>query len=254
MNLLVSVFVGLCLYGFCRADSPTPAQPYVGEWNYTNSPHGPGDKLCMKLRAGIRLEIDYETHNGTKTAQIISTSDVIVDEAGSKCDNSTSDLNEILSLQFHPKRILKLYFTRETNITKDSTHHRWQLYKVAFDFVYDIATFPDSIEPGMNDTLSNTNTTLSGISTSTDRSFSCSKTGTITIMDRFRVSFTNLRAQAFIKGDDFSEPDHCQADQESTDLIPIIIGAALAALVIIVLIAYLIGRARANTPVYDNMK
>jgi len=249
--------VGICAYGLCSGDAPVPTDPYVGEWNYTNIHQGLEGKLCMKLKAGIRLDIIYDTHNGTKTATILSTSETAVDELDSSCENSTSDTDEVLALKFNhilfpPK--LSFYFTRNSSITKDDTKKRWQLYKVAFAFTYDPVTFPESQDIGGNETLSNTNTTINGITTSCDRSFSCSKTGSIDITDRFKMSFLNLRAQPFITGDDFSAADHCQADQETTDLIPIIIGAALAALVIIVLIAYLIGRARANTPSYDNMK
>jgi len=258
MKFLVAVFVGICFYGLCNADSPPqPQQPFVGDWNFTNP--GLGGKLCMKLQAGIRLDIVYDTNfqnSTTKTATIYSTDKVAVDEDNSHCENSTSDTNETLALKFNHDRTLMFYFTRDPSITKDSNKNRWQLYKIEFDFVYDNETFPDSAERDrdQNATLANTNTTLSGINTASDRSFSCSKTGAIDVTDRFKISFSNLRAQAFMTRDDFSTADHCQADQETTDLIPIIIGAALAALVIIVLIAYLIGRARANTPAYDNMK
>jgi len=245
------------LYACCMAaDPPTPAptEPYQGEWNYTNTPHG----LCMKLKGGIRLDIVYDTiwRNGTtKTATILSDPKVIVDKMDSKCDNSTTDVNETLALKFNDQRTLTFYFTRDKLITKDDKGHRWLLYQVAFDFVYDLATFPDGARIGDNETLSNTNTSLGGIATGTGRSFSCSKTGTMDVTDRLKISFVNLRVQAFINGNDFGTADHCAVDQETTDLIPIIIGAALAALVIIVLIAYLIGRARANkTPSYDNMK
>jgi len=200
------------------------------------------------------MDINYATHNGTKTATIMSQKDVVVDEASSQCDNSSTDVNETLALNFGQDRILEFHFTRDPQITTDKTGNRWQLYKIVFAFVYDAATFPDSADIGKNATLTNTNSTLSGIATSCDRSFSCSKTGTIEITNQFKISFSNLRTQPFITKDDFSAPDHCQADQETTDLIPIIIGAALATLVIVVLIAYLIGRARANRPAYDNMK
>jgi lysosomal-associated membrane protein 1/2 len=255
MKFLVGILLGwLCAY--CTADppTPTPSEPYQGEWNHTNS----HQELCMKLKAGIRLDIVYDTvwKNGTtKTATILSDSKVIVDDMNSKCENSTTDVNETLALQFNDQRTLTFYFTRDKLITKDDKGGRWLLYKVAFDFIYDSATFPESADIDSNGSLINTNTTLGGIATGTGRSFSCSKTGTMEITDRLKISFINLRAQAFITGNDFSTADHCAADQETTDLIPIIIGAALAALVIIVLIAYLIGRARAkNTPNYDNMK
>jgi lysosomal-associated membrane protein 1/2 len=252
MRFLVAVFVGICVYGLCSADSSDP-QPVAGDWNVTNP--GLEGKLCIRMQAAIRMDINYATNNGsTKTATILSQKDVVVDEVNSQCDNSSRDTNETLALNFGQNRTLEFHFTRDPQITTDKSGNRWQLYKIEFAFVYDAATFPDSADLDKNATLTNTNTTLSGIATSCDRSFSCSKTGTIDVTDRFKISFSNLRTQPFITKDDFSTPDHCQADQETTDLIPIIIGAALATLVIVVLIAYLIGRARANRPAYDNMK
>ena len=47
----------------------------------------------------------------------------------------------------------------------------------------------------------------------------------------------------------------CLTDQqnETSDLVPIIVGAALAALVLFVLIAYLVGRARAKKTTYETI-
>jgi len=241
----------LAYFAYCKADTP---EPYVGEWNYTN-PHSQG--LCMKLKAGIRLDISYETiyHNGTRTATIISNNRTRVDGKDCQCENATLDQNETMALRFNKERTLWLYFTKDPQITKDEKGIKWLLYRIAFEFTYDAATFPGSTETGnFSETLSN-NKTLAGIGTAFDRSFSCSKDSKMDITDRLKITFTNLRVQPFIGKTDFSTADHCAADHETTDLIPIIIGAALAALVIIVLIAYLIGRARANnTPNYDNMK
>lgn len=47
--------------------------------------------------------------------------------------------------------------------------------------------------------------------------------------------------------------DFCALDSRTSDLVPIIVGACLAILVIIVLIAYLIGRARAKRQGYSSV-
>jgi lysosomal-associated membrane protein 1/2 len=247
VKALVVVFLGIT-YGFTKADKP---QPFVGDWNLTSPAES---SICLKLHAGIRLDITYETINGTTAvASIISQNDTRLDEQGSKCTNGSTDLNETLALDFGSNKLF-LYFTRDKRITTDDTQNRWQLFKVLFTFQYDEETFPGSKYLNTTDQQSNTNTTLSAIATSTDRSFSCVGTGAMEISDRFKLTFNNLRVQPFVTRDEFSQADHCGADQEKTDLIPIIIGAALAALVIIVLVAYLIGRARAQSPPYDNVK
>jgi lysosomal-associated membrane protein 1/2 len=50
-----------------------------------------------------------------------------------------------------------------------------------------------------------------------------------------------------------SAPDVCEGDVRTSDLVPIVVGACLAALVIIVLVAYLIGRARAKRQGYASV-
>ena len=45
----------------------------------------------------------------------------------------------------------------------------------------------------------------------------------------------------------------CDHDVRTSDIVPIVVGACLAALVIIVLIAYLIGRARAKRQGYASV-
>lgn len=51
----------------------------------------------------------------------------------------------------------------------------------------------------------------------------------------------------------FSEPELCERDMRTSDIVPIIVGACLAGLVIIVLIAYLVGRARAKRQGYASV-
>uniref|UniRef100_A0A1I8BDY5 MHC class II antigen n=1 Tax=Meloidogyne hapla TaxID=6305 RepID=A0A1I8BDY5_MELHA len=46
---------------------------------------------------------------------------------------------------------------------------------------------------------------------------------------------------------------YCAADARTSDLVPIIVGACLGGLVIIVLVAYLIGRVRAKRQGYNSV-
>jgi len=64
------------------------------------------------------------------------------------------------------------------------------------------------------------------------------------------VAFANLPTDQFPQSQLFEQ---CKADMRTSDLVPIIVGACLAGLVIIVLIAYLIGRARAKRQGYASV-
>jgi lysosomal-associated membrane protein 1/2 len=84
----------------------------------------------------------------------------------------------------------------------------------------------------------NTKTSIQGFNTD----------GNVTVTS---VDLENLRIQPFVddskKFDDFGDETVCSADvAKDSNLIPIIVGACLAVLVVIVLIAYLIGRRRSR--------
>lgn len=78
----------------------------------------------------------------------------------------------------------------------------------------------------------------------------CNKESTINLSskDGFELTVSKVQYQAFKKGNsnDFGDASECAADEETNSIVPIAVGAALAGLVIIVLIAYLIGRKRSR--------
>ncbi|VDK47055.1 unnamed protein product, partial [Anisakis simplex] len=64
------------------------------------------------------------------------------------------------------------------------------------------------------------------------------------------IAFANLNSTDFPKEQQFEQ---CSLDVRTSDIVPIIVGACLAGLVIAVLIAYLIGRARAKRQGYASV-
>jgi len=56
------------------------------------------------------------------------------------------------------------------------------------------------------------------------------------------LTVKEFQMQPFVKGDKYGRVIHCEADKASNNVVPIAVGAALAVLVIIVLVLYLIGR------------
>jgi len=87
--------------------------------------------------------------------------------------------------------------------------------------------------------------------------FTCSN-AELTLTNSSSVSFTNLKVLAFavLEKDQFPNTqlfEQCKLDVRTSDLVPIIVGACLAGLVIIVLVAYLIGRARAKRQGYASV-
>jgi len=92
---------------------------------------------------------------------------------------------------------------------------------------------------------------------SENNGFSCSSAalsltnGSVLNYDNLKVvAFTNQLKPEFPNEQVFEQ---CKADMRTSDLVPIIVGACLAGLVIIVLVAYLIGRARAKRQGYASV-
>jgi len=233
-----------------QKEQAAPTDPVVGHWNVSyDGKHG----LCIRMDAGIRLDIEYETKDqatNKSTATIVSLGMEDASSVGT-CKNASLDLNQTLQLDFGPFRKLYFNFTRDEKITGDKNEQKWQLYAVEFDFLYDRETFPHAKDPIEPQHRSNKDP-LKVVLSSNGKSYGCSKTDAMKVTDDFTVTLTGLRVQPFMTTDEFGQADWCSKD-ETSDLIPIIIGAALAALVIIVLIAYLVGRARARTTTYDNI-
>jgi lysosomal-associated membrane protein 1/2 len=87
--------------------------------------------------------------------------------------------------------------------------------------------------------------------------FSCSTAG-LSLTNDSTIQFKNLKVVAFGMFDTDKFPvtqvfEQCKMDSRTSDLVPIVVGACLAGLVIIVLIAYLIGRARAKRQGYASV-
>jgi len=83
-----------------------------------------------------------------------------------------------------------------------------------------------------------------GIHAHSDNAYACKAEEKIKLDDVVSVIIVGLKVQPFMTGseNDFSKAEICEADKEPNNVVPIAVGAALAALVVLVLILYLIGR------------
>jgi lysosomal-associated membrane protein 1/2 len=69
------------------------------------------------------------------------------------------------------------------------------------------------------------------------------------------MEISEIHVQAFGAKDNenFGSAEECEADEKVSDVVPIAVGVALAALIIIVLIAYLVGRRRSRQRGYQSV-
>lgn len=103
-------------------------------------------------------------------------------------------------------------------------------------------TFPDARDP----TFRAANSSLRALQATIGNSYKCSSEEHILVTKAFFLNVFSIQIQAFkVENDRFGSVEECVQDGNNM-LIPIAVGGALAGLVLIVLIAYLIGRKRSH--------
>jgi len=90
------------------------------------------------------------------------------------------------------------------------------------------------------------NTGILHVHASGGNAYKCFAKQTLALGDQVTATIVDLRVQPFMTGkeNDFGKAEICEEDKEPDNVVPIAVGAALAALVVVVLVMYLIGRRR----------
>ncbi|XP_042312276.1 lysosome-associated membrane glycoprotein 1 [Sceloporus undulatus] len=199
--------------------TPT-TNPDIGRYNVSGS-----QGICLLATMGLQVSITYSTKNKTVKSEVLNLPPNTTHSG--TCDNSTVTLNltsgsTSLSFQFMQNVSAEKYFLQGIVVT---------------------ANLPlGATEKNINAF----NHSLNALKATVGKSYKCVAEESIWISANASVNIYNIQLQVFkISGDKFGAVEECQLD-ENNMLIPIIVGAALAGLVLIVLIAYLIGRKRSH--------
>ncbi|XP_044266637.1 lysosome-associated membrane glycoprotein 1-like [Tribolium madens] len=217
--------------------TPTPVNP-VGKWtvNYTNT-----DKICLVLEAALEIDLHYKVNNSSKTFPIKITS-------AATSQGACGKTIENITLVFGPANTINFSFKK----SNDSKKYDLQSVIVMLNVTV----------PGLNGTqIYALAHAKDEFSTPVSNSYKCAKEQSLNLTSvpagkdfggELRIS--QLQVQAFKNSTStkFDEALDCQSS-ETPDVVPIAVGCALAALVIIVLIAYLIGRRRSQARGYLSM-
>ncbi|RXM97271.1 Lysosome-associated membrane glycoprotein 1, partial [Acipenser ruthenus] len=190
------------------APTTAPTNPTAGTYNVTIS-----NETCLLAKMALQLNITYQ--NKTTVFNINPVTTV----ASGVCDTNISTL-------FLRDGSTNLTFVFMLNDTK-----KFYLSEIA------VATSDGFIADNKN---------LTYLRGTLGRSYMCSAEQTLTVTSVFSINAFHLQVQPFgVSSGKFGTAEECQLDEDNM-LIPIIVGAALAGLVLIVLIAYLIGRKRSH--------
>ncbi|XP_063315742.1 lysosome-associated membrane glycoprotein 1 [Pelobates fuscus] len=202
------------------APTPTPSEiPKQGDYTFNGS-SGP----CILAKMGLQLNISYSKSDGKEVKSVVNIDPSGVNVNGS-CSNSSATL-----LLVSATANLSLHFV--LNSTK------YYLEGVALNTILP----PDAKDHVLNAS----NSSLTYFETATRKSFKCKSKQALEITNNFTLNTYDLQIQPFdVNGDKFGPAVECVQDENGM-LVPIVVGAALAGLVLIVLIAYLIGRKRSH--------
>lgn len=163
-------------------------------------------------------------------------------------DGECAETFNSLTIDIKENWQLRLNFT----LVKD----QFELSTLGLDYFVDVAGFPNAAPSELGQRSAEL-ANLTEFATNTGNSYKCSSHSSIMLNKNVIVDLSEFQTQPFMKKDrkqeGFDTAVDCPADLDSTSkLVPIIVGSALAVLVILVLIAYVIGR-RKHRPGYQQV-
>ncbi|XP_036610369.1 lysosome-associated membrane glycoprotein 1 [Trichosurus vulpecula] len=199
---------------------PTPEIPSVSKYNVSGT-----NGTCLLASMGLQLNITYEKKDNTSVRRILN-----INPNKTAVNGSCSPQVAVLELNFENSTLI---FRFGTNATTS---------KFFLQGIHLNTTLPDAKKP----TFEAFNNSLKELQATVGNSYKCNAEENVQVTDSFSVNIFRVRVQAFkVEGDKFGSVEECLLD-ENNMLIPIAVGGALAGLVLIVLIAYLIGRKRSH--------
>ncbi|XP_027879712.1 lysosome-associated membrane glycoprotein 1b [Xiphophorus couchianus] len=236
MGVMLPLILAAFLHqSFATVATPTPAQttaaphkdpgrPDRGKYNVTNS----NSTVCLLAYMGLQLNITYNSTSQNKTVQEV----VNIKPNGTLASGSCEADRAVLELKTDAnKTVLTFVFTQNTT---SSMYHLSE------------ASLMTSVFNLKEGNFSAKNSSLDFLQGTFGYSYMCRMEQTLTVTQNLSINTFQVQLQPFgVSRSAFGAAVECQLDEDDM-LIPIIVGAALAGLVLIVLLAYLIGRKRSH--------
>ncbi|KAB0797921.1 hypothetical protein PPYR_08914 [Photinus pyralis] len=228
-------------------EPPKPSDPQQGTWHYTETT-STSNVTCIKIQFALQIVVPYfhKSRNKTYNATVnVPTNAVVADAA---CGNET----EHLKLQWMNKD--NATDTVLFKFANNATAKEYELQSIEINLYPDDDAFP-GIE---NKNVIRLNHDHSEFVTGESNSYKCEKEQKLNLTDAGKetgfAGISHLQVQAFgtTNSDAFKSAIDCDASS-TPDVVPIAVGCALAILVIVVLVAYLIGRKRRQARGYLSM-
>uniref|UniRef100_H2YJ67 Lysosome-associated membrane glycoprotein 1 n=1 Tax=Ciona savignyi TaxID=51511 RepID=H2YJ67_CIOSA len=227
----------------CFSDQELPTAN-VGNWTVKSN-----NSVCSMYMFSATANITYMTLLGkTATARI-----PLDNSTKTKVDGDCHFGSDGIS--FFWVKMEEVTFNFFFNRTNTGSKFNYYLFNVHISYNTNSKYFPNHayLDDG-NDVVSNSSLRL--FESDQDHSYKCSAQTTIMLNKTAgHVTFKDVQVQPFgIEKNNgvFSAADDCNVDDLSP-IVPIIVGAVLAGLIVIVVVAYFIGRKRSRKPEYETI-
>ncbi|XP_060039748.1 lysosome-associated membrane glycoprotein 1 [Erinaceus europaeus] len=206
----------------CRQDGPAPTPaPAVQKFNVSGA-----NGTCLLASLALQLHVTYQ-HKDNATAEGVFNISPNQTTARGTCSP------RLVTLQLQSPGVSEL----ELSFALNATSSRFFLRGVQLTM-----TLPDARDP----TFRAANGSLRALEASVGRSYRCNAGQQVRVTAALSLHLSHVWVQAFrVDGGQFGAAEECALDENSM-LIPVAVGGALAGLVLIVLVAYLIGRRRSH--------
>jgi len=216
-----------------------PTSASQGDWKVKEN-----NNTCARYKMKVGSYITYPTMKNEEATVFVPLDSSAPVSTDSVCGNASSG---ILSTLLISMDMGKINFTFSFNETSDGKSFELE----SLDFSYDSSSkfFPNHLPQDKFVLLKNNS--LEYFQADQSKSYKCSSEQVILYKGTTsRVDISDVQLQPFgvakNKNGEFSSAYDCNLDDFSP-LIPILVGAVLALLIVIVLVAYIIGRKRASS-------
>ncbi|XP_055101084.1 lysosome-associated membrane glycoprotein 1 isoform X1 [Symphalangus syndactylus] len=201
--------------------SPVPESPSVDKYNVSGT-----NGTCLLASMGLQLNLTYERKDNTMVTRLLNINP-------NKTSASGSCGAHLVTLELHSEGTTVLLFQFGMNASSS----QFFLQGIQLNTI-----LPDARDPAFKAA----NGSLRVLQATVGNSYKCNAEEHVRVTKAFSVNIFKVWVQAFkVEGGQFGSVEECVLD-ENNMLIPIAVGGALAGLVLIVLIAYLVGRKRSH--------
>lgn len=201
----------------------------------------------------------YDTKNSTRSKDF-DLKDEKVTSSGSCNDNTTSDH---IKLEWMPKNGTYLWdivltFGKVPNAMLNTESNMYQAKQIDFNYLIEKRLFPDANATGKV----NTTTKGSFFKAKVGQYYTCATSEKLNLSGKSGVSsgaILNIRdtkVEAYFSGTTEGQfvgsPEQCDADSKTSSLVPILVGVALAIMILIALVVFMIG-SRRRAAAYESL-